>query len=258
MLQAPFAVELGVLVVAWLAGWGVAFWLVKRGINYLDNTVLTSTVFLGFAALLVALFRRRIEPLTGNPTALPFIVLFLAAATAIGLYAVCPRYFRRPDGLIARHPEEFYLQLDPRYLVTKSFEVLFQQLVIVVLTLLLASTGLSLMSIVLAFLLLFGALHLPMLRLIGSGPGLYYALAAATGGGVFPLLILGVHYGFVYSYGVHWFSYAVAGVFAWWRAAGGGRGGGGAADGVASALRFRAPHLTREGSRWATHVLGRP
>lgn len=203
------------LVVGWLAGWGVAFWLVKRGINYLDNYRLTSAVFLSFSALLVALFRRRIETLMGNPTALPFVVLLLAAATAIGLYALCPRYLRRPDGVIARHPEEFYLHLDPRYLVSKSFEVLFQQLVIVVLTLLLASTGLSLMSIVLAFLLLFGVLHLPMLLIVGRGLGTVYALAAGTFAVVFPLLILRVHYGFVYSYAAHWFAYMLAGAAAW-------------------------------------------
>jgi hypothetical protein len=215
MPQASFFVELGTLVVVWLAGWGVAFWLIKRGITYVERYLVTSFVFLSFSALLIVLFRRRFETLTGTPTALPFLLLFLVVMITLGLYAVCPRYFSRPDALIARHPEEFYLRLDYRYLVSKSFEVLFQQLVIVVLTLLLAATGLSMMGIVLAFLVLFGLMHLPMLRIVGRGPGVYYTIAASTFAVVFPILILRVHYGFVYSYAAHWFAYMLAGALVW-------------------------------------------
>lgn len=200
----------------WLVGWGVAFWLIRRGVDYIGNPVAISSVFMACSALLVAVFRRRLESLASNPTALPFLVLLVVVATAIGLYALCPRYFRRPDGLIERHPEEFYLRMDPRYLVSKSFEVLFQQMVIVLLTLLLASAGLTMPAIVLTFLLLFGALHLPMLLIVGTRLGMAYALAAATAAVVFPLLILLFHYGFVYSYAVHWFAYVLAGTLAWW------------------------------------------
>jgi len=105
--------------------------------------------------------------------------------------------------------------MDYRYLVSKSFEVLFQQLVIVALTLLLAATGLSMMGIVLTFLLLFGVLHLPMLLIVGTRLGLAYALAAATFAVVFPVLILRVHDGFVYSYAAHWFAYMLAGAGVW-------------------------------------------
>jgi hypothetical protein len=215
VIQPTFVVELGVLVGIWLTGWGVAFWLIRKEINYVDNSIVTSLLFLALSAILIAAFWPRLAPLADNPTVLPFAVLLLTAVTAIGLYAVCRRYGRRPDGLIARHPEEFYLRLDPRYLVSKSFEVLFQQLVIVELTLLLASTGMSLRSIVLAFLALFGVLHLPMLRIVGRGLGLIYTLAAATLALVFPVLILRVHSGFVYSYAAHWFAYILAGAVAW-------------------------------------------
>ncbi len=215
MRHASFIAELGILACLWLAGWGVAFWLIRKGITYVENYLITSLVFLSFSALLVVSFGRRYEPLTRNPTALPFLVLLLAVVVTIALYAVCPRYFNRPDALIAKHPEEFYLRMDYRYLVSKSFEVLFQQLVIVALTLLLAATGLSMMGIVLTFLGVFGLLHLPMLRIVGKGVGMYYALAAATLAVVFPLLILRVHYGFVYSYAVHWFAYTLAALVAW-------------------------------------------
>lgn len=215
MTPSVFMLELGVLIAIWLAGWGVAFWLIKKGITYVDNSLITSFVFLSFSALLIAVFWRRLEPLTRNFSILPFVVLLLAVVVTIGVYAVCRRYVDRPNALIARHPEEFYLRMDYRYLVSKSFEVLFQQLVIVALTLLLAATGLTLTGLVLVFLGLFGLLHLPMLRVVGKGLGLYYTLAAATLAVVFPILILRVDYGFVYSYAVHWFGYTLAALLGW-------------------------------------------
>ena len=131
------------------------------------------------------------------------------------MYALIPRFLRRPDVLIARHPEEFYLRMDYRYLVPKSFEVLFQQIVIVVLTLLLAETGLSVTEVVFAFLGIFGMLHLPMLLVLGRGPGLSYGLASVTLAAAFPVLILRVQSGFLYSYVAHWFFYTVIALFAW-------------------------------------------
>lgn len=215
MMQPPFVVELGVLVAVWLAGWGVAFWLIRKGITYVEHFFITSIVFLLFSALLLGLFWRRFESLASDFIALPFFVLLLAVGVTLVLYAVCPRYLRRPDALIARHPEEFYLRMDYRYLVSKSCEVLFQQLIIVALTLLLASTGLTMTGVVLAFLGLFGVLHLPVRLIIGKGLGTYYSLAAATLAVVFPVLILRVHYGFVYSYAAHWFAYTLLALLGW-------------------------------------------
>jgi len=210
-----FIAELGILVCIWLAGWGLAFWLIRRGKSYLDNYLLMSLVFGSFSALLVALFRRRFEPLLSGIAVLPFVVLLLAVILTIGVYALCPRYLGRPDTLIARHPEEFYLHMDYRYLVSKSFEVLFQQLIILALTLLLAATGLSMTGVVLTFLGLFGVLHLPVLRVVGKGLGLSYTIAAATLAAAFPVLILRVHDGFVYSYALHWFGYTLAALLGW-------------------------------------------
>ena len=148
-------------------------------------------------------------------TAAPLVTLALAVALTLAGYALIPRFLQRPDALITRHPEEFYLRMDYRYLVPKSFEVLFQQLVIVVLTLLLSETGLSVTAVVFAFLGIFGLLHLPMLLVIGRGPGLYYGVASVTLAAAFPVLILRVESGFLYSYAAHWFFYTVVAVLAW-------------------------------------------
>ena len=215
MTYASFLIDLGVLALLWLACWGVSFGLIKQGITYVSHPLVTSLTFLSFSAPLVVLHWRRLEPLTRQVTAAPFIALLLALALTLAIYALAPRFLPRPDALIARHPEEFYLRMDYRYLLPKSCELLFQQLVIVVLTLLLAATGLSLTGVVLGFLCIFGLLHLPMLRILGKTMGLSYGIASVTLAAVFPILILRVHAGFIYSYTAHWFFYTLAALVAW-------------------------------------------
>lgn len=223
VIFASFVIAVGVLALIWLACWGVSFSLIKQGITYVDHPLVTSLTFLSFSVPLVALHWRRLEPLTRQGTAAALVALLLAGVLTILVYASVPKRFRRPDELIARHPEEFYLRMDYRYLVSKTFEVLFQQLVIVILSLLLAATGLSLTGIVLGFLCIFGLLHLPMLRIVGKPVGLSYGIASVTLAAVFPILILRVHAGFLYSYTAHWFFYTIAALVAWMY---GGRGPG--------------------------------
>jgi hypothetical protein len=215
VIFASFMIAVGVLALIWLACWGVSFWLIRQGITYVDNPLITSLTFLSFSVPLVVLHWRRLEPLAGQVTAAALVALLFAAVLTILVYAAVPNRFRRPVGLIARHPEEFYLRMDYRYLVPKTFEVLFQQLVIVVLTLLLAATGLSLTGVVLGFLCIFGLLHLPMLRIVRKAVGLSYGIASVTLAAVFPILILRVDSGFIYSYTAHWFFYTIAALVAW-------------------------------------------
>jgi len=208
------ALELGALVLAWLAGWAESFWLIRRGVTYLSGVVVTSLAFLSFSALLAAMYWWRLEPLLHDITVDSVLVLLLVFAVGVAVYALVPRVLDRPAELIARYPTEFWLQMDYRYLVSKSCEVLFQQLFIVALTLLLAAAGLSLAGIVVLFLLIFGSLHLPASLFIGRRLGGAYSVASETLAAVFPVLILRVQSGVVYSYAAHWLFYILIGVLA--------------------------------------------
>lgn len=215
MTHTSSPVDIATLALIWVACWGVSFGLIRRGITYLTHPLATSFLFFSFSVLAMILFRARLAPLASGVTVPSVVVLLGVVLLTVAVYALAPRFLRRPDQLIARHPEEFYLQLQYRYLTPKSFEILFQQLIIVVLTLRLAATGLPLVGVILAFLGIFALLHLPMLLLVGTRMGLAYNLASATLAAVFPVLILGVESGIVYSYAAHWFFYTIAGVVAW-------------------------------------------
>lgn len=220
MPYSSLPLDVGILALLWLAGWGVSFGLIRHHVTYLTHPLVTSGVFLLFSLFVVTLFRPWLEPLASTVSAPSVTVLLAAVVLTIAVYAVAPRLLRRPDDLMARHPEEFYLPMQYRYLVPKSFEILFQQLVIVVLTLRLAATGLPLTAVVVAFLACFALLHLPMLLLVKRQVGIAYNLASLTLAAVFPLLILRVASGVVYSYAAHWFFYTLAALAVWMYAGG--------------------------------------
>jgi hypothetical protein len=54
-----------------------------------------------------------------------------------------------------------------------------------------------------------------MLHIVRKAVGLSYGIASVTLAAVFPILILRVHSGFVYSYTAHWFFYTVVALVAW-------------------------------------------
>ncbi|MEZ4413898.1 MAG: hypothetical protein R2910_12995 [Gemmatimonadales bacterium] len=215
MSHTSLPADVGTLALLWLAGWGVSFGLIRHRVTYLTHPLLTSCSFLLFALLVVTRFRPWLEPLGQTVTASSVTVVLAAVALTVAVYALAPRWLPKPDDLIARHPEEFYLPMQYRYLVPKSFEILFQQLIIVVLTLRLAATGLPLPAVVLAFLGCFALLHLPMLLLVQRQVGIAYNLASLTLAAIFPILILRVPSGVVYSYAAHWFFYTLAALAAW-------------------------------------------
>lgn len=99
---------------------------------------------------------------------------------------------------------------EPLYFLPKSFEIIFQQLLILALVLVLAAEGLSVRRISLACALLFGGMHL--LLMFDQVPWslvVRFVVVASLFGLVFPVLILRVQNGLAYSFAIHWGYYAL-------------------------------------------------
>jgi hypothetical protein len=96
------------------------------------------------------------------------------------------------------------------YFLPKSFEILFQQLLIAALVLSLSDAKLGLTKISISCAIAFGSMHV-LLGLGGMPLGyvVRFVVAAALFGLLFPYLILRVPNGLAYSYMVHWIYYAV-------------------------------------------------
>jgi hypothetical protein len=101
------------------------------------------------------------------------------------------------------------------YFLPKSVDILFQQLLVVVLVLAFSALQYSLRTTSVWCALLFGAMHL-LLTFAGLPTGyvIRFTVAATVFGLVFPYLILRVPNGIAYSYTTHWTYYAASVVMA--------------------------------------------
>jgi hypothetical protein len=114
-----------------------------------------------------------------------------------------------------RYPERTYLLIDYRRLFSKSFDLFSQQVFIVLLALFLKEAGLTIAEIITAFALIFGIVHAPLFWFDKGWPSWYFTIFSILSAIVFPLLVLKVHYGFVYSYIVHMVFYTLTAVGFW-------------------------------------------
>jgi hypothetical protein len=122
--------------------------------------------------------------------------------------------------MIEANPLEFFLTLDFRYLFSKSFEVLFQQVMIASLVSSLARVTGGILWTCALYAAVFAVGHLPMIHLFGNQSrsfARFYIAAAVFSAAVFPPLILLVPDGLVYAYIAHSVFYTVLALVFWIR-----------------------------------------
>ena len=164
--------------------------------------------------------RATLARLTTQLTPTPFIVLILVYVVTVALYRVARVSFTRPEQLIERNPYELFLTLDYRYLFSKSFELLFQQIMIVVLILTIHRMTATMIHVIVIYGVIFSLAHLPIYPFIGTNEKafrVFYIVASIASAVLFPLLILKIDCGFVYSYAIHLSFYTLAALILWRR-----------------------------------------
>jgi hypothetical protein len=183
----------------------------KKNIDFVDKFAITSAYFLVISLLIIFLFKKLFLPLLEEFTIVPFIVLVCVYILNIFLY----RYARRNLDFDKKQQEKyhrlFFLSMRYKYMFSKSFEIFFQQTMVVLLTLLLMKAGLSIYFVISFFVLIFTVGHIPIVKLKIGKFSAFYIGASFLAGIAFPLLIIFLNYGFVYSYALHWLFYGVTG-----------------------------------------------
>lgn len=184
-------------------------------ISYTQGYIIASGYFFIASLLVIYHYHNYFKLLVQPIEAMPWVIL-------IGLFVLNPltywfarKKLKRPTDFIYRNDSQNFIKLDYRYLVSKTFEILFQQTCIIVLVSLLAQAGLSLLAIMFLFFLLFGASHLPLFLTGNWIWATYYIVFSALSGFIFPPLILKLSSGFIYSFIIHWLFYTLAGVGFW-------------------------------------------
>lgn len=208
-------IDIIIWVSFWLIVWGGYFYLIRRRINYISRPVITSAYFLIFSLPAIYVSKELLIPLLKAFSIIPFVVLFFVLVGTVVSYHFSKKHLQPPTKLIEKYPNASFLRMDYRYVISKSCEIFFQQVMIVIFVLLLIDYGLSIWQIILTFLVFFGVVHVPLIKLEGKVMGYFFTLSSLVSALVFPPLILLFNYGFVYSYTVHWAFYTFSAVLFW-------------------------------------------
>jgi hypothetical protein len=199
------------------AAWSLSslgyYWLlpaVDAEIGYVDAPLTFSVYYLGWAALALWVFHDDLSRwvMRRGPRqsrTLPILLVFAFAFYAMFLLPRLPEIDLATDDL-----PETMLAATSAWFLPKSFEILFQQILIAALVLALHTRNLTLKQLSFLTALLFGGFHLTLGL---SGENWFYVtrftVAATIFGAFVPHLILRVPSGFILSYALHWSFYAV-------------------------------------------------
>ena len=201
----------------WSISWGIFFFLLyKKGLDYIKHFHWTAAYFVCVAIVTFFIFRAHVARILQNFSATPLIVLGVVIFIHIILYTYLPKYLKEPKDYFEKYPKRQYLKIDRRRLLSKSMDILAQQVLVVLLVIFLKDAGLSLYQIIFAFAVIFGLVHAPLILFErGTWPSWYFTVFSILSAIIFPILILKVQYGFVYSYIVHWVFYTFTAVGFW-------------------------------------------
>ena len=189
-------------------GWGGFSFLRSHGINYIDNYLITTIYFINLNLLCIYLFRDIFKEKLSKPSKLQ-IALFLIFFIILGfVYYICGNSSNLPN-LLKKFPEISLINFNFRYILTKSFEILFQQITIIFLILLMHKNKVSLKNMTIFFATIFPLTHLVNYFFTTTLFALIFQVASIIGGLTFPYLIIKIKNGFLYTYLLHWTFYLV-------------------------------------------------
>ncbi len=202
-------------LIIWAVVWVPCFLWFRRGATYINKSIFFSLYFLVASAIPLLIFKKYLLPTVHFGSHFPLWPFVVSYGIILLSYALAPRFFQRPDKLIAKSPSEYFIYLDFRTVLPKTLEVMFQQIMVVALTIRLSQMGYSIGTIIAAFAIFFGVVHLGMFKTDGKFWGSFFTIAAIISAFIFPVLILKFEYGFVYSFIAHLLFYIPTGVLFW-------------------------------------------
>jgi hypothetical protein len=191
----------------WVALWGLVgagfVLLVRAGFDYIRGFWVTALYFAVGTFVAGRLFWSILEP----RVRCLHLEHAVWGAGVIAIYLLVHLWLRRTrvveESITSRYPHIYWLRLDDRYVFSKVFEILFQQTMVVTLTLFLSREGFRGVPLALFFMVLFAAVHLPIVKLVGPYFGRYYLLSSLGAAALFPFVILRTEDGHAVSYLIH-------------------------------------------------------
>lgn len=186
----------------------------KLHLSFTKNPALTFLYFVFMGLAVAVLFWDYTKELFFVSSVLSiFVCLVVLTVLNPWIYGRLQLFDKEPDRLAKANPDQQFLLIDDKYLLSKTGDVLFQQLVAGILILLMARSGIPFDTLVPIFAGVFFLSHLHMFLSTRVIWALYFSIFATLGGFVLPFLILNVEGGVYYAVAIHTLWYVGSGAF---------------------------------------------
>ncbi len=213
--MARISLDVGRWMLAWFVAWGCYYALLSHEVNYISHPVGTAVYFLSAAAVVLVVYKDLFLTYRALLKPASWTVPGLTLAVGLVIYVALPLVLVPPHTLMVKNQDMFFLHLDLRYLFSKLFDILFQQVLVFLLIALLLRRNVSLRSISFLCCGLFGIVHLYLLRQNGLALGGYFVLFSMAAGLTFPFLIVRCRTGLAYTSSLHLLFYVITGGVCW-------------------------------------------
>jgi len=210
----PAFLEAAILLVLTLVNRLGFIYVVNRRLHltFVKNPILTFLYFIGMALIIIVLFPRY-AGLLYAPGSILTVIFFLFMLVVVNpwLYRLLKKSKNLPAKLAKANPEQQFLLIDERYLISKTGDVVFQQTAMGVLLWILVEMGVAFETLVPTFAIIFAALHLHLFFSAKKVWATYFTVSAGAAGFMFPFLILAVPGGVYFATTIHMLWYVGSG-----------------------------------------------
>jgi hypothetical protein len=188
--------------------------LQRKGVDYSRKFYILAAYYLLASSACFLIFKGLLIPYFSDFTSMPFVAL---AFSALALFLLSPAInskLKIPEKVTKKYRKAFIFNFDRRFIMAKIPDVAFQQVFILALLLTMVSNGLSANHAIVLFGIVFILLHFTLLPRMGD-VAFFHVFLSAVASFIFPVLVLRVNYGIVYSFSLHLLGYLAFRVLLW-------------------------------------------
>ncbi len=204
----------------WFSVWAIfILYLQPQGIDYINRYILTSVYFLLIIVALTSIFKKEIGNYVDNFSPNDLLIMVLFSIIVISVYYFVSLFMEGSPLLNLKGSLPAVLQLNDNFLVTKAFEIMFQQTFFMISIYYLFNNNVSKKIDMVLFGLYAMFIHLPILFVDSSMGKILFGFSFFAGL-IFSYFITKSKKGFIYSYMIHFGFYVILAMVFWLGGAG--------------------------------------
>lgn len=179
---------------------------ISRGINYFHKYYYVAGYYLLSAGLALWFYSRLISDYLRGINIFWFALPLALFTISFLVYPYFNKNLRVPKDFSHKQSRLFFLRMDYRFVIGKFFDILFQEIMILILILLLLENNMQWMNIRWVFIIIFPTIHLLLVFTEGWYSS-FYILSALLGSIFLPVFLIKTAPGIYLSWSMHWLIY---------------------------------------------------